>query len=375
MSDGTTVLKNGLLFYNGSFERLDAAFMDGVITGVSEDIQAGNVIDCTGCYLLPGLCDIHMHGCAGYDICDGGTEALEAVAAYQYAHGVTAFCPTTMTLPAERLKEILHGISAYACSPGCKQGAEIAGIHLEGPFVSAEKCGAQKSSYIQKPSAELLSELQSAADGLISLVTIAPETEGAAKLIRAWAGRVHFSLGHTSCGYDTAREAFAAGADHVTHLFNAMPPFHHRDTGVIDAAFDDGSCFVEIICDGIHVSPTAVRAAFKLFGDDRVVLISDSMEAAGMPDGEYSLGGNKVYKKGRRAALSDGTLAGSVSDLYDCLLTAVSMGIPLESAVKAATVNPCRSVGIDGRYGSIEPGKAAHFLILDRKDLSIKKVI
>ena len=161
----------------------------------------------------------------------------------------------------------------------------------------------------------------------------------------------------------------------MTHLFNAMPAFHHRDTGVIGAAFDFQKCFAELICDGVHLSPTAVRAAFRLFGDDRIVLVSDSTEAAGMPDGEYSLGGQKVIKRGKEARLADGTLAGSVSDLYTCLVTAVSMGIPLESAVAAATVNPCRSVGTDGEYGSITPGKAAHFLILDKETLEIRQVI
>lgn len=374
-SQNITVLKNGLVFIDGSFQSADVAYSDGVIVGVSEHIDSSDAVDCSGLYVLPGLCDIHLHGCNGHDVCDGDAESLAAIAEYQYAHGVTAFCPTTMTLPADRLKAILRNISSFARLPVGYGRAEIAGVNLEGPFISAEKCGAQKSEYIQSPSAEKLGELLSAADGLVRIVTIAPEVNGALDCIRACSDRVRFSIGHTVCGYDRAREAFAAGADHVTHLFNAMPPFHHRDTGVIGAAFDDGSCYVELICDGVHISPPAVRAAFRLFGDDRVVLVSDSMEAAGMPDGEYSLGGQTVIKKAARATLSDGTLAGSVSNLYDCLVTAVSIGIPLESAVKAATVNPCRSIGIDDRFGSVGVGRSAHFLLLDSKDLSIKQVI
>ncbi|MCR5142896.1 MAG: N-acetylglucosamine-6-phosphate deacetylase [Ruminococcus sp.] len=370
-----TVLKNGLVFSDGRFVETDTAFSEGRIVAVAESIDADETIDCSGLYVLPGLCDIHLHGCAGHDVCDGSAASIDAIAEYQYSRGVTCFCPTTMTLPTERLKEILRSISGYTSSCTRKGRAEVAGINLEGPFVSAKKCGAQKSEYIQSPSAEKLDELLSAANGLVKLVTIAPEVEGAIDCISACSDKVRFSLGHTDCGHDCARRAFMVGADHLTHLFNAMPPFHHRDTGPVGAAFDDGRCYVELICDGVHISPTAVRAAFRLFGDERIVLISDSMEAAGMPDGEYSLGGQRVIKKAARATLSDGTLAGSVSDLYDCLVTAVEMGIPLESAVRAATLNPCRSVGIDDRYGSIAVGNSAHFLLLDRKDLSIKMVI
>ena len=170
-------------------------------------------------------------------------------------------------------------------------------------------------------------------------------------------------------------EAFAAGADHVTHLYNAMPPFTHRAPGVIGAAFDTEKAFVELICDGVHIDPAVVRATFKLFGADRVILISDSMEATGKPDGTYSLGGQEVHVNGNRATLADGTIAGSATPLYRCMLTAVSMGIPLEDAIPAATINPCRSIGIDKDYGSLKAGKKAHFLVLSKADLSIKAVI
>ena len=370
-----TVLKGGLVFTDEGFGRLDVSFAGGDILSVSEHESGGRVVDCAGCFVLPGLTDIHLHGCAGHDLSEATPEALAAMAAFEYSRGVTAFCPATMTLPDGEITRILRGAAAYAKSADTSATAEMVGLHLEGPFVSEKKCGAQNKAYIQKPSADRLRRWQTAAEGLIRLVTIAPETEGALDLIRECAGEFRFSLGHTACGYDTAAAAFSAGADHVTHLFNAMPAFLHRDTGLIGAAFDAENCFAELICDGVHVSAPAVRAAFKLFGDDRIVLISDSMEAAGMPDGDYSLGGQRVIKRGRRAELADGTIAGSVSTLYDCLLKAVEFGIPLESAVKAATRNPCLSAGLFGRYGSIEAGKAARFLVLRESDLSIMTVI
>ena len=367
-----TVLKNGLVYTEDlRFAPLDVGISGGSITALSEKLTGENVIDCSGCLVLPGLADIHLHGCAGCDVCDAGTASLDKIAAYEFSRGVTAFCPTTMTLPEERLTDVLRSISDY--SPGSGR-AEVLGINLEGPFISAEKCGAQDSANILKPSADKLREWQRAAGGLIRLVTVAPEAEGAAECISECSGEFRFSLGHTAANYAAASAAFAAGADHVTHLFNAMPPFLHRETGVIGAAFD-ADCYVELICDGIHVSPPMIRAAFRLFGDDRIVLISDSMEAAGMPDGEYELGGQRVIRQGSTARLADGTIAGSMTDLYGCLLTAVKAGIPLESAVRAATINPCRSVGADGRFGSIAPGKAAHFLILDRDSLEIVRVL
>ena len=370
-----TVLKNGLVFTcDCSFRKTDVTVSDGIIASLSEAQGADNIIDCSDCYVLPGLTDIHLHGCAGHDLSEASDAALKAMCEYEYKRGVTSFCPAVMTLPDSMITNTVSAVSSYFPEAGTP-AADIVGINLEGPFVSAEKCGAQNVDHISEPSSEKLLAWQKAARGLIKLVTIAPETAGAVKCISACSGSFHFSLGHSSCGYDTAAAAFAAGADHVTHLFNAMQPFHHRDTGIIGAAFDTPGIFAELICDGVHVSPSAVRAAFRLFGDDRIVLISDSMEAAGMPDGEYALGGQRVFKRGNRAVLSDGTLAGSVTDLYGCMLKAVEFGIPLESAVKAATCNPCRSIGIFDRYGSIEPGKKARFFVLRKSDLSIKTVI
>lgn len=372
-----TVLKNGIVFTpDCDFAPLDIEFCGDIITAVAPadtiDTTDKTIIDCKGCYVIPGLVDVHFHGCAGHDLCGGD---LASIAEYEYSQGVTAICPATMTLPDDELTALMHDIARYKSTENTIGRAELVGIHLEGPFISPDKTGAQHPRFIQRPSGDKLRRWQKASGGLIKLCTIAPEMDGALGCIVGCGDEIHFSLGHTNCSYEAAAKAFNAGADHVTHLYNAMPPFHHRDTGLIGAAIDNDSCFVELICDGIHVSPAAVRAAFKLFGDDRIILISDSMEACGMPDGEYSLGGQKVKVTGSKTTLADGTLAGSVTSLPDCMRMAVSMGIPLTSAVKAATLNPCRSIGIDNTHGSIETGKRAHFVMLDKKDLSTIKVI
>ena len=192
--------------------------------------------------------------------------------------------------------------------------------------------------------------------------------------IREVKDEVSVSLAHTTANYDTAMAAFEAGANHVTHLYNAMPPFAHRDPGVIGAAADSKDAYVEIICDGVHVHPAVIRATFRMMGRDRMVLVSDTMRAAGMPDGEYTLGGQAVFVKGNRAELADGTLAGSVTDLMRCMKTAVSFGIPLEDAVMAAAVNSAKSIGIYDRVGSLDVGKDANVVVLDQ-DLNLKAVL
>ncbi len=238
-----------------------------------------------------------------------------------------------------------------------------------------EKRGAQNAAYVQDPDAEMFKRLQAEAHGLIRLVDLAPEKPGAMDFIKELHGEVICSLAHTTADYDTCMEAFAAGAGHVTHLYNAMPPYSHRAPGPVGAAADAPGCSVELICDGVHVHPAVVRSTFRMFGAERVILISDSMRACGMPDGDYSLGGQAVTVKGNLAALSDGTIAGSVTDLMSCLKKVVQeMGIPLETAVRCAAVNPARALGIYDRYGSIEPGKTANLALLSQ-DLDVMSVI
>ena len=340
--------------------------------------QEKEVLAGEGCIAIPGLTDIHFHGCMGADFSDGNMRALDEIAGYEAKNGITTIVPATMTLP----EELLHQSCEVACEfrkqqeAGKKEKkAVLCGIHMEGPFVSEEKLGAQNPDYVRRADQKMFDRMQEKSGGMIRFVDIAPETDGAMDFIRDNKKRTVLSLAHTGADYDTAGKAFAAGVSHVTHLYNAMTPFTHRNPGVIGAAVD-AKAEAELICDGVHVHPSAVRMALKLFGEDRIIFISDSMRAAGLKDGAYTLGGQKVEVKGRYARLENGNLAGSVTNLMDCLRWAVKVaGIPLTTAVKCAAVNPAKSAGIYEKYGSITPGKAANLVLLRKEDLSIKSVI
>lgn len=334
------------------------------------DASETEIIDGEGCYAIPGLVDIHFHGCMGDDFCDADAEAIARMAKYEASVGVTSICPATMTLEEEELHKIMRVAGSYQS----KGGAKLVGINMEGPFISEKKKGAQAAEHIRKCDCELYRALQEESGGLIRLVDIAPEEEGAMAFIDTVKDEVVVSLAHTTADYNTALEAIKRGARHVTHLYNAMPPLNHRDPGVIGAARDERKCHVELICDGVHIHPSVVRATFAMFGAERVILISDSMRAAGMSDGRYTLGGQEVYVKGPKATLADGTIAGSATNLMECLRRAVNvMGIPLETAVACATKHPAREIGIYGLCGSITSGKAADLVLLD-KDLRVRAV-
>ena len=335
-------------------------------------------VDASGCYAIPALTDIHFHGCSGFDFSDGTTAAIDAMAAYQASVGVANMVPATMTLPEDMLLKICEAARTYAEEDkgNRKDRARLRGIHMEGPFIAPGKKGAQSGAHIRKPDTALFDRLNEASGGLIRILTIAPEQEGAMELIERRHSGVIISLGHTSADYDLSMEAFEKGASHVTHLYNAMNPLLHRAPGLIGAAADRGDVSVEIICDGIHVHPATVRTAFKIFGDNRIIFISDSMRATGLEDGEYLLGGQMVKVTGNHALLPDRTLAGSVTSLLNCMRKAVlEMGISLESAVKCAAVNPARRIGIYGECGSISPGKKADVVLLKKEGLELRQVI
>lgn len=334
------------------------------------DSAGGSVLDAEGLYAVPGLIDIHFHGCVGHDFCDADPEGLAAISNYEASAGITAICPATMSLS----EEILRGVCANAAAMRDKlAGAALVGINMEGPFISMAKKGAQNPEYILPPDSGMFERLQAASGGLIRLCDLAPETEGAMDFIARHKDSVRLSIAHTTADYDTALAAIRQGMSHITHLFNAMPPFSHREPGVIGAAID-GGCEAELIADGVHIHPSVVRAAFRLFGE-RLILISDSMMATGLDDGDYSLGGLPVKVTGNLATLADGTIAGSATNLMDCVRTAVQkMNIPLEDALWAATAAPAKSIGIFDQRGSIRRGKVADLLLLDR-ELNLKKVI
>ncbi|MDR1131714.1 MAG: N-acetylglucosamine-6-phosphate deacetylase [Oscillospiraceae bacterium] len=332
----------------------------------------GDVFDVSGCYVVPGLSDLHFHGARGADFSDGDAEGLCTIAEYALSRGVTQICPAGMTLPPEQLRRICRMAKDYRDE--ARTGAELVGVNLEGPFLSGAKKGAQNGAWLREPDIALFRELCGLSGGLVKRVTVAPELPGAMAFIREASCTATVSIGHTAADYDTAREAFAAGARGVTHLFNAMPPLAHREPGVVGAAADSENVYAELISDGVHVHPSMVRAAFKLFGRDRIILISDTMRAAGMADGKYTLGGQTVRVGGKRATLEDGTIAGSVTDLMACMVTAVSFGIPLHDAVTAAAVNPAKALGIYERCGSLDAGKAANIAVLDG-ELRLKAVL
>ena len=372
------ILKNGKIFgENGQFQNGFIVVDEGRIQevrfedGYDTNWQNEEVIDAEGLYVIPGFVDIHFHGCVGYDFCDGTKEAFDAITKYQAENGVTSISPATMTLSREELTKIFTEAGKYQNVAG----STIRGITMEGPFVSKAKKGAQNGEYIHKPDVDFYKEMQSLSGNLIKQVAVAPEEDEDFAFIKEISQETVISVAHTMADYDTAKKAFACGATHVTHLFNAMLPFVHRDPAVVGAAFDDKDVFVELICDGIHIHPSMVRAMFQLFGPERICMISDSMMATGMPNGAYSLGGQAVDVVGKKATLADGTIAGSASNLYDCFKTAVlEMEIPLESAVLASTLTPAKSLGLDKDCGSITVGKVADFVLLDEK-LSILHVI
>ncbi|MDE6594041.1 MAG: N-acetylglucosamine-6-phosphate deacetylase [Oscillospiraceae bacterium] len=370
------LIANGNIFgENGNFRRGNMEICGGIISAInysetSDEEYNDIIINADGLYVLPGLVDIHLHGAAGYDFCDGTAEAFRVISDFELFNGVTSIVPATMTLPQENLAEIMAAIERFA-----KKNSQIKGITMEGPFISAEKKGAQNELYIQKPNIKLFNSLQEAAGGLIKQVIVAPEIEGAIEFIKEVSANCAVSLAHTNAAYEEAAAAFQAGANHVTHLYNAMPPFGHREPGVAGAAFDNKNVFAELICDGMHIHPSAVRAAFQLFGANRICMISDSMSATGMGEGEFLLGGQKVKRKGAKAILENGSLAGAVSTLYDDLKTAVlKMNIPLENAVLACTATPARSLKLEQECGILAVGRRADMVLLD-KALNIKYVI
>ena len=365
------IIKGGKVFQeDGSFLEQALYINDHRLVDKAEYQDDEKVIDAEGLLVLPGLVDIHSHGAAGEDFSDGNPEGLKKILQYEKRCGITSYCPTSMTFPKERLRQIFASIKGAQT----EEGAKVVGINMEGPFLDPAKKGAHVEKWIAAPDVAFVRELNQDADGLVRLVTLAPNMDGAEEFIKEMHEEVCISLGHTAADYDCASRAMKLGAHHVTHLYNAMQPFGHRAPGLIGAAMDDPECMVELICDGYHIHPSAIRAAFRMFGPERVILISDSMRATGMENGTYELGGQEVTVKDRKAVLKDGTLAGSATNLYGCMCKAVEFGIPLEQAIMAVTANPARSIGIFDRVGSIRIGKQADLLLVS-ENLELKRVI
>lgn len=352
--------ENGWIFADGRFVRGGFSVENGRFAHVLEDVP-GPAEDLDGALVIPGLVDIHVHGCAGADFSDGDYAGLVRMARYLARRGVTSFAPASVTLPYDALDKAFHA-AARLRREGLADGARLMGIQMEGPFLSREKRGSQNPAYLRLPDWDRFLRLYDAAEGLLRIVDVAPELPGAAEFTRRASEKCRVSVAHTAAGYDQAAAVFDAGATHLTHLFNAMSGIHHRHPGPIGAASERENVTAELICDGIHVHPSAVRMAFRLF-PGRICLISDALRCCGMADGSYSLGGQEILLSGGVARLTGGAIAGSAADLYQCMRRAVSFGIPREQAVWAATALPARVIGRESETGAIANGRAADFAI------------
>lgn len=344
------------------------------IAEIGQNLTGDGVLDCTGCLILPGFVDIHIHGCVGADTCDGEEDSIRKMARFLLSNGVTSFCPTTMTVSADEIRAALRAARGCMDRPEA-DGARVLGVNMEGPFISPNKRGAQNLQYVLNPDWELFRTLNEDCGGIVRLVDVAPEREGARELIENAKKVCTVSIAHTECDYEGAKAAFSWGITHATHLYNAMSGLTHRAPGVVGAVLDTPSVTAEIICDGFHIDPAVLRITFGALGESRTVVISDSMRAAGLSDGEYDLGGQAVSVRGGHALLADGTIAGSTTNLHQEFKNLISFGIPVRQAVRSVTINPAREVGADGTVGSLAPGKLADAVVLDAQTYDIRYVV
>ena len=345
-------------FQMGGFEVDENGCFQNVLR---ENIPA-DAVDLQGATVIPGLVDVHIHGAMGYDFSDGDACGVQAMAGYLAKEGITSFAPASMTLPYETLEKA-YAVAADFVKAAPADCARLMGIHMEGPYFSEKKKGAQNGAYLKVPDFAGFEKLYQNCGGLIAIADVAPELPGAEEFVWQASKLCTVSVAHTDSDYDHAKAAFSAGATHLTHLYNAMPGIHHRNPGVIPAAAENENVRAELICDGMHVHPASVRLAFSMFGADRMVLISDALRCLGMPDGEYELGGQQVFLNGNIAKLSDGTIAGAATNLYAGMCNAMAFGIGEADAVRAATYNPACAIGADKKIGSIENGKLADFIV------------
>lgn len=357
----TEILKNASLLFDDEIKK---------IAPYNLEVGAGTeIIDAKGAYLSSGLIDTHIHGGGGFDTMDASAEALEKISIVLAEHGVTSFLPTTMTMAKKEIQVALENVR-QAKRNGLA-GAQVLGTHVEGPFISPDYIGAQNSENLIKPDLELLRDYYD----VVEIVTMAPEVDGALKLIRELRSKnITTSVGHSAATYEEFQEAYKNGMDHFTHLYNAMTGLHHRKPGLVGAAFDSDST-VELIVDLIHHHPAVDRFTIQTKGVDKVILVSDGMEATGLEAGEYELGGQKVIVKDGAARLESGVLAGSVLTLDKAVRNSMEItDLSIPEIFRMVTVNPARKLGLAHKLGRIKRGYQADLVLFDR-NFEVEKTI
>ena len=361
------VIKNGLVL-DGSFSFIkeDISF-DNLIRCIG-NCDGQDVFDATDCYVIPGLVDTHFHAAMGETFIDFNENTAKTISEFEVKNGTTSLVPAVSAAPEEKMKKAVKYILGEM-----KKYPSIRGIHLEGPFFAPKFKGAHLPENIRIPTVEEAERLIDAGKGKVKIITMAPELPGGFETVRYIAGKgVTVSIGHSDATFEQAKDAFACGATQTTHTFNAMSPFNHRAPGLAGAAMtEDVTC--ELICDFFHLHKDVVRLMFKLKGADKINMITDSEVGTGMPDGKFEVNGRTLTVMDKKTFTEDGTIAGGTSVLLDGVRNVVSLGIPLEEAVKTATINPAKAAKIDHIVGSLEEGKLADILILD-KNLQIKAV-
>lgn len=365
------ILKN-VCFYNEVFEKEIADFRieNGKIKEIGIIDENGR--DMSGFTALPGFIDIHIHGGNGGDFSDASKESSDKISSYLAKHGVTSFCGTSMTLDNQSLTNIVKSGREYA---GKETGAKLVGINLEGPFISYDKKGAQNGAFVRAGTVDEFNQLFEDSGKMVKLITIAPEAFDSEAFITEASKKCAVAIGHTAANSDEAQNAINLGVCHATHLYNAMTGMTHRQAGVVGTVMDNEHVMCELVCDGGHVCPAVVRNTFRILGENRVCVISDSMRGAGLGAGEFDLGGQTAYvhKNGKYAVLEDGTIAASITNVFDEFKNLLDFGIDFKTALKSCTINPAKAIGLDNEIGSLAPNKCADIIFVDEK-LDLKEV-
>jgi N-acetylglucosamine-6-phosphate deacetylase len=368
------IIKNCKIIFQDKIENGEVLIKDGKIEKINpSNFYNEEIIDGEGCYLSPGFIDVHIHGAGGCDTMDGTVESINTISKVIASYGTTSFLPTTMTCALADIKKAVE--AAAVCMKEGTAGAQVVGVHLEGPYISPKMIGAQNPNYVEKPAIESFNYMVGDHISVIKSITLAPEVEGAQELIEHVKSLgIVVSIGHSKATYKEAMDGIKWGIGHSTHLYNAMTPLTHREPGIVGAIFDT-DITTETISDGIHITYPSLRIAYKQKGFDKVLLVTDAMMACGMPQGKYSLGGQDVFVKEGAARLKEGNLAGSILTLDKAIRNVYkNNNYALYDIVKMATYNGAKHCGVGDRKGLIKEGYDADLVLFD-EDINIKKVI